>query len=57
MKSYQFDGGGRNMLTVVEDNDRVLIIGEGYVTVWETFTDFEKQLNGECISPIDTFEY
>jgi hypothetical protein len=57
MKSYQFDSGGRNMLTVVEDNNRVLVIGEGYITVWETFADFEKQLEGEDIPSLDTFKY
>jgi hypothetical protein len=45
------------MLTVVEDNNRVLVIGEGYITVWETFADFEKQLEGEDVPSLDTFKY
>jgi len=57
MRTYQFDGGGHNMLTVVHDNDKVLVIGEGYVTVWNTFEDFERQLDGEGVFPVDEFKY
>jgi len=35
----------------------VLIIGEGYVTVWEREEDFYENLDGANNGPLDTLEY
>lgn len=56
-KVEEYDAGSRNMLAVVYEGDRVLVIGEGYVTVWRELADFEKRLDGEDIEPLDTYDY
>jgi len=57
MQYERIETGGGNYLIQVKDNDKVLIIGEGYVTVWETVEDFYENLDGANNVPLDTFEY
>lgn len=57
MNCERIETGGGNYLIQVNDNNKVLIIGEGLVTVWETVDDFMANLDGENNSPLETFEY
>lgn len=57
MKAQTIETGGGNYLVQVNDNNKVLIIGEGLVTVWESIDDFMANLDGENNTPLDTFEY
>ena len=40
MQSERIETGGGNYLIQVNDNNKVLIIGEGLITVWESAEDF-----------------
>jgi hypothetical protein len=57
MNTKRIETGGGNYLIQVDDNSRVLIIGEGLVTVWESEEDFYANLDGAANQPLDTFEY
>jgi len=57
MEYKQIETGGGNYLIQVNDNNRVLIIGEGLVTVWESEDDFYANLDGANNQSLDTFEY
>jgi hypothetical protein len=57
MNTKRIETGGGNYLIQVDDNSRVLIIGEGLVTVWERESDFYANLDGANNQPLDTFEY
>ena len=57
MEYKQIETGGGNYLVQVNDNNRVLIIGEGLVTVWESEDDFYANLDGAANQSLDTFEY
>ena len=57
MNCEKINTGSGNYLMQITDNSRVLIIGEGYITVWETTEDFYNNLNGADNKPLDTFEY
>ena len=57
MNCKKIETGGRNYLIQVNDNNRVLIIGEGYVTVWEREEDFYENLDGANNGALDTLEY
>jgi hypothetical protein len=57
MNTKRIETGGGNYLIQVDDNSRVLIIGEGLVTVWESEEDFYANLDGATNQPLDTFEY
>ncbi len=58
METKRINTGGGNYVIQINDNNRVLIIGEGYITVWETEQDFYNNLDdiSENI-PLDIFEY
>ena len=58
MTYKRIDTGGGNCVIQINDNNRVLIIGEGYVTVWETEQDFYDNLDDITKNqPLDIFEY
>ena len=57
MKHEKIDTGGGVDLVAVYDCDKVLIIGNGYVTVWNDIADFYKTLDGEMIEPLSQYEY
>jgi len=57
MNTKRIETGGGNYLIQVDDNSRVLIIGEGLITVWESEEDFYANLDGANNQPLDTFEY
>ena len=57
MNTKRIETGGGNYLIQVDDNARVLIIGEGLVTVWGSEEDFYANLDGANNQPLDTFEY
>jgi hypothetical protein len=57
MDTKRIETGGGNYLIQVNDNNRVLIIGEGLVTVWETEEEFYQNLDGANNQALDTFEY
>ena len=57
MTCKRIETGGGNYVIQINDNNRVLIIGEGYVTTWETEQDFYDNLDGAANQPLDTFEY
>ncbi len=58
MTTEKINTGGGNYLVQVNDNNKVLIIGEGLVTVWESIKDFYENLDqGSNNKPLDTFEY
>ncbi len=58
MLTEKINTGGGNYLVQVNDNNKVLIIGEGLITVWESIEDFYENLDqGSNNEPLDTFEY
>jgi len=57
METKRIETGGGNYLIQVNDNNRVLIIGEGLVTVWENEDDFYENLDGNTNQSLDLFEY
>jgi hypothetical protein len=57
METKRIETGGGNYLIQVNDNNRVLIIGDGLVTVWESEDDFYENLDGANNQSLDTFEY
>jgi len=57
METKRINTGGGNYVIQINDNNRVLIIGEGYVTTWETEQDFYDNLDGNENEPLDIFEY
>jgi hypothetical protein len=57
MDTKRIETGGGNYLIQVNDNNSVLIIGEGLVTVWETEEEFYQNLDGANNQALDTFEY
>ena len=57
MDSKRIDTGGGNYLIQVDDNNRVLIIGDGLVTVWEKEQDFYDNLDGSNNQPLSSLEY
>ena len=57
METKRINTGGGNYVIQINDNNRVLIIGEGYITVWETEQDFYDNLDGNENEPLDIFEY
>jgi len=57
MKSQTINTGGGNYLIQVNDNNKVLIIGEGYVTVWECVEDFYENLDGADNEPLQSMGY
>ena len=57
MQTKRIETGGGNYLIQVNDNNRVLIIGDGLVTVWESEDDFYENLDGANNQSLDTFEY
>jgi len=57
METKRIETGGGNYVIQINDNNRVLIIGEGYVTTWETEQDFYDNLDGNENEPLDIFEY
>ncbi len=57
MQSERIETGGGNYLIQVNDNNKVLIIGEGLITVWESAEDFYENLDGANNQPLNTFEY
>jgi hypothetical protein len=57
MNSQTINTGGGNYLIQVNDNNKVLIIGEGYVTVWECVEDFYKNLDGADNEPLQSMSY
>jgi len=57
VKSKRIETGGGNYLIQVNDNNRVLIIGDGLVTVWENEQDFYENLDGATNQALDSFEY
>jgi|SaaInlStandDraft_7_1057024.scaffolds.fasta_scaffold38203_2 hypothetical protein len=57
MNCERIKSGGGNYLVQVTDNNKVLIVGDGLVTVWENVEDFYKNLDGENNAPLKSFEY
>ena len=58
METKRINTGGGNYVIQINDNNRVLIIGEGYITVWETEQDFYNNLDDSSENiPLDIFEY
>lgn len=58
METKRINTGGGNYVIQINDNNRVLIIGEGYITVWETEQDFYDNLDDVSENiPLDIFEY
>lgn len=57
MNCKRIETGGGNYLIQVNDGDKVLIIGDGVVSVWEKEEDFYENLDGANNQPIDDFEY
>ena len=57
MKSQTINTGGGNYLIQVNDNNKVLIIGEGYVTVWQCVEDFYENLDGADNEPLQSMSY
>jgi len=57
MKSLTINTGGGNYLIQVNDNNKVLIIGDGYVTVWESVEDFYENLDGAENEPLLSMSY
>jgi|14BtaG_2_1085337.scaffolds.fasta_scaffold08383_2 hypothetical protein len=56
IRTTKIDTGGGVELAVVFDEDKVIIIGNGYVTVWKELKDFYKSLNGDDIQPLKQWE-
>ena len=49
--------GGGVQLTAIYDGDKVLVVGNGYVTVWDKLSDFMATLDGEMIEPLAQYDY
>lgn len=49
--------GGGVQLTAIYDCDKVLVIGNGYITVWHKLDDFMLTLDGEMIEPLAQYDY
>ena len=49
--------GGGVQLTAIYDCDKVLVVGNGYITVWHKLDDFMRTLDGEMIEPLAQYDY
>ncbi len=52
MKTEILNAGGQIQLAVIYESDFVFIVGDGYITKWDSLEDFMKTLDGEMIEPL-----
>ena len=57
MKTQIIHTGGGNQLVQVNDDDKVIVIGDGYVTVWDSIADFYDHLDGADNEPQQSMSY
>lgn len=57
MKSQIIHTGGGECLMQINDNNKVVVVGGGYVTVWDSVDDFYDHLDGAENEPLQSIAY
>ena len=52
MKTELLESGGRIQLAAIHEGDFVYIVGDGYITKWNSLEDFQNTLDGEMVEPL-----